>query len=77
MTDSKTVDLDAALAEILFTPEGKADPVSALRRDPRAGAVFRRTIGTVVVARYDDCRRCCGTPGSARVGTSLRGSDTG
>ena len=36
MTDTTTVDPDALLGEVMLTPEGKADPYRAVRRDPGA-----------------------------------------
>ena len=55
MTEVTTTDPDALLAEVLLTPEGKADPYpryAAIREDAPA---FRSGLGFVVVARYDDC----------------------
>jgi cytochrome P450 len=43
-----------ALAEILFTPEGLADPYSRYRRLREAVPVHRSTMGTWVLTRYDD-----------------------
>ena len=56
MTDTTAVDVDALLAEIFLTTEGKSDPYSryaAIREDARA---FRSALGFVVVGRYDDCQ---------------------
>ena len=56
VTDTTAVDVDALLAEIFLTPEGKADPVPTLRGDPRERAAFRSGMGFVVVGRYEDCQ---------------------
>src|SRR5438445_350295 len=56
MTDTTAVDVDALLAEIFLTPEGKADPYpryAAIRENARA---FRSGLGFVVVGRYEDCQ---------------------
>ena len=56
MTDTTAVDVDALLAEIFLTPEGKADPYpryAAIREHARA---FRSGMGFVVVGRYEDCQ---------------------
>jgi hypothetical protein len=56
MSDTTAVGVDALLAEIFLTPEGKNDPY------PRYGAirehapVFRSAMGLVFVGRYDDCQ---------------------
>ncbi|KWV34061.1 cytochrome P450 [Micromonospora rifamycinica] len=43
-----------AFAEILFSPEGLADPFSRYHRLREAAAVHRTTLGTWVLTRYDD-----------------------
>src|SRR5258708_28303984 len=56
MTDTTALDVDALLAEIFLTPEGKSDPYpryAAIRERSRA---FRSGMGFVVVGRYDDCQ---------------------
>jgi cytochrome P450 len=56
VTDTTAVDVDALLAEIFLTPEGKADPYpryAAIRENARA---FRSGLGFVVVGRYEDCQ---------------------
>lgn len=55
MTDT-ALDVDALLAEIFLTPEGKSNPYpryAAIREHARA---FRSGMGFVVVARYEDCQ---------------------
>ncbi len=56
MTDTTTVDPDALLAEILLTPEGKADPYSRYAAIREHSAAYRTSIGFVVVGRFDDCQ---------------------
>ena len=56
MTDAPTLDVDALLAEILLTPEGKADPYPRYAAIREHAPSFRSAIGMVVVARYDDCQ---------------------
>jgi cytochrome P450 len=43
-----------AFAEILFSPEGLADPYSRYHRLREAAPVHRTTLGTWVLTRYDD-----------------------
>jgi cytochrome P450 len=43
-----------ALAELLFSPEGLADPYSRYRRLRQAAPVHRSTLGTWVLTRYAD-----------------------
>jgi cytochrome P450 len=56
VTDTTIVDPDALLAEILLTPEGKADPYSRYAAIREHSAAFRTAIGFVVVGRFDDCQ---------------------
>jgi cytochrome P450 len=59
MTDtSTTIDPGALLAEILLTPDGKADPYSRYAAIREQGPAFRVDIGfeTVIVSRFDDCQ---------------------
>jgi cytochrome P450 len=51
-----TVDVDALLAEILLTPEGKADPYPRYAAIREQSPAFRSAIGIVVVGRYDECQ---------------------
>ena len=50
------VDVDALLAEIFLTPEGKANPYPRYAAIREHSPVFRSAIGFVVVGRYDDCQ---------------------
>jgi cytochrome P450 len=56
MTDTTTVDPQALLAEILLTPEGKADPYSRYAAIREATPAFPTEMGFTVVSRYDDCQ---------------------
>jgi cytochrome P450 len=56
MTDTTAVDVDALLAEILLTPEGRNDPYPRYAAIREHAPVFRSAMGLVVVARYDDCQ---------------------
>jgi cytochrome P450 len=50
------VDVDALLAEIFLTPEGKSNPYPRYAAIREHAPVFRSAIGFVVVGRYDDCQ---------------------
>jgi cytochrome P450 len=50
------VDVDALLAEILLTPEGKNDPYPRYAAIREHAPTFRSGMGLVVVGRYDDCQ---------------------
>jgi cytochrome P450 len=54
--DEATVDPDALLAEILLTPEGKADPYSRYAVIREHTPAYRSSIGFVVVSRFEDCQ---------------------
>ncbi len=56
MTDTTAVDVDALLAEILLTPEGKNDPYPRYAAIREHAPAFRSAMGFTVVARYDDCQ---------------------
>ena len=56
MSETATVDPDALLAEILLTPEGKADPYPRYAAIREHSPAFRTSIGFVVVGRFDDCQ---------------------
>ena len=51
-----TVDVDALLAEIFLTPEGKADPYPRYAAIREHSPVFRSNLGLCVVGRYEDCQ---------------------
>jgi cytochrome P450 len=55
MTDT-AIDVDALLAEIFLTPEGKSDPYPRYAAIREHSAAFRSALGFVVVGRYDDCQ---------------------
>jgi cytochrome P450 len=50
------VDVDALLAEIFLTPEGKSDPYPRYAAIREHAPVFRSALGFVVVSRYEDCQ---------------------
>jgi cytochrome P450 len=56
MDDTTTADPDALLAEILLTPEGKADPYPRYAAIREHAPAFRSAMGMVVVSRYEDCQ---------------------
>jgi cytochrome P450 len=56
MTDTTAIDPDALLAEILLTPEGKADPYPSYAAIREHSPAFRTAMGFTVFARYDDCQ---------------------
>jgi cytochrome P450 len=56
MTDATTVDPEALLAEVMLTPEGKADPYERYAAIREATPAFRSSIGLVAVSRYEDCQ---------------------
>jgi cytochrome P450 len=56
VSDATTLDPNAVLAELLLTPEGKADPYPRYAAIREHAPAFRSAIGLVVVARYDDCQ---------------------
>ncbi len=56
MADTSIVDADALLAEILLTPEGKADPYPRYAAIREQAPAFRSAMGLVVVGRYDECQ---------------------
>ena len=56
MADTSIVDADALLAEILLTPEGKADPYPRYAAIREQAPAFRSGMGIVVVGRYDECQ---------------------
>jgi cytochrome P450 len=56
VTGSATVDPDALLAEILTTPEGRADPYSRYAAIREQTAAHRTSIGFIVVTRFEDCQ---------------------
>jgi cytochrome P450 len=56
MTGTTAVDVDGLLAEILLTPEGKADPYPRYAAIRESGPAFRTALDFVVVGRYEDCQ---------------------
>ena len=56
MADTTTVDLNAVLAELLLTPEGRADPYPRYAVVREHAPAFRSALDITVVSRYDDCQ---------------------
>jgi cytochrome P450 len=56
MTDTTAVDVDALLAEIFLTPEGKSNPYPRYAAIRESSPAFRSGMGFVVVGRYEDCQ---------------------
>ena len=56
MTDTTAIDPDVLLAEILLTPEGKADPYPRYAAIREHAPAYRTAMGFTVFARYDDCQ---------------------
>jgi len=56
MSDTTAVDVDALLAEIFLTPEGKSDPYPRYAAIREHTPTFRSALGFTVVSRYDDCQ---------------------
>ncbi len=64
------VDVDALLAEIFLTPEGKSNPYPRYAAIREHSPVFRSSLGIVVVGRYEDCQWVLRDP---RFGKGERG----
>jgi len=62
VTETSAVDVDALLAEIFLTPEGKRDPYPRYAAIRERAPVFRSGLGFVVAARYDDCQLVLSDP---------------
>ena len=56
MTDTTAIDPDALLAEILLTPEGKADPYPRYAAIREHAPAYRTAMGFTIFGRYDDCQ---------------------
>src|SRR4051794_39524412 len=58
MTDTVTssADLDAILASIFLTPEGKADPYPGYASVREATALHHSALGVMIATRYEDCQ---------------------
>jgi cytochrome P450 len=61
---------DAALLELLTTPEGRADPYPLYRRIRERSPVLRSASGPIVLTRYRDCLEALRNP---RLGRGLVG----
>jgi cytochrome P450 len=56
VTDTTAVDVDALLAEIFLTPEGKSNPYPRYAAIREHAAAFKSAMGFVVVGRYEECQ---------------------
>jgi cytochrome P450 len=61
---------DAALLELLTTPEGRADPYPLYRRIRERSPVLRSAAGPIILTRYGDCLAALRNP---RLGRGLVG----
>jgi cytochrome P450 len=57
MNEMSPSDADALLAEVMFTPEGRADPYTRYAALHRGAPAFRSAIDALVVCGYDDCQQ--------------------
>ncbi len=55
-------DLDAELVALLATPEGRADPYPHYARIRESAGIFRSSMGSWIVTRFDDCQRVLRAP---------------
>ncbi len=55
MTDAPPFNADALLAELVATPQGKADPYSRYARLREHAPIHNSAFGFCVLSRYDDC----------------------
>ncbi len=58
----ETIDLDAELHTLLTTPEGRADPYPHYARIRERTPLFRSSMGSWIVTRFDDCQRVLRAP---------------
>lgn len=56
------LDLDAELLTLLATPEGRADPYPHYARIRERTPLFRSSMGSWIVSRFDDCQRVLRAP---------------
>jgi cytochrome P450 len=61
---------DAALVEVMLTPEGRADPYPLYRLIRERAPVLRSQTGTIVLSRYEDCVTALRNP---RLGRGIVG----
>jgi cytochrome P450 len=60
--NAETPDLDAELLTLLSTPEGRADPYPRYARIREHAPLFRSSMGSWIVTRFDDCQRVLRAP---------------
>jgi cytochrome P450 len=58
----QALDLDAELVTLLATPEGRADPYPHYARIRENAPLFRSSMGSWIVTRFDDCQRVLRAP---------------
>jgi cytochrome P450 len=63
MPVASTVEPDALLAELVATPEGRADPYPRYAALRAVAPVHRSTFGFWALSRYDDCQQLLRHPG--------------
>ncbi|MFP5318642.1 MAG: cytochrome P450 [Acidimicrobiia bacterium] len=63
MTDAPPFNADGLLAELVATPQGRADPYSRYATLRQRAPIHRSAFGFCVLSRYDDCLQLLRTPG--------------
>ncbi len=71
MTAAPTVEADALLAELVATPEGRADPYPRYATLRAVAPVHHSAFGLWALSRYDDCQQLLRHPG---VGKDFSGA---
>lgn len=71
MTDAPPFNADALLAELVATPQGRADPYGRYATLRERAPVHRSAFGFCVLSRYDDCLQLLRAPG---VGKDFSGA---
>ena len=71
MSTVAAVDPDALLAELVATPEGRADPYPRYATLRKQSPVHRSAFGFWALSRYDDCQQLLRHPG---VGKDFSGA---
>ncbi len=61
-TSRQELDLDGELLAVLGTPEGRADPYPHYARMREHEPVFRSSIGSWIVTRFEDCQQVLRSP---------------
>src|SRR5262245_42964052 len=66
MPSAPTVNADALLAELVATPQGRADPYSRYALLREHAPIHRSAFGFCVLTRYDDCQVALRHPGAGK-----------